>query len=185
MDRIYINLSPKKEKLDNAILQQVSYYMLIGVFFVLCLIALLAVFLFIRIAVTKHYESRWSRWKGQSSALSVIKNELSSLQNEKSEFTKILTPQTQMAKIFSDIFSSLPQNIWFNSLNFNKKSLNINGHVVRSDSEDYLVSLENFINSLKTKEYFASHFKNINIKDSQKNDFNGIEVLEFNLECSN
>lgn len=178
-------MSPKKEKLDNAILQQASYYMLIGVFFILCLIILSAVFLFIRIGVSKHYESRWSKWKEQHKTLSVVKNELTSLKNEKNEFTKILTPQNQMAKMFSDIFSSLPQNIWFNSMNFNKKSLIINGNVVRVNTEDYLVSLENFINNLKTKEYFVAHFKNISIKDSQRNEFNGVEVLEFNLECSN
>jgi hypothetical protein len=108
MDRIYINLSPKKEKTENAILQQVSYYMLLGVAFVFGLVILLAIFLFVRIAVCKHYESRWAKWKQQYTSLSVIKNELSSLQNEKNEFIKILTPQTQMAKIFSDVFSSLP-----------------------------------------------------------------------------
>ncbi|MFA5270987.1 MAG: hypothetical protein WC412_01440 [Candidatus Omnitrophota bacterium] len=185
MDRIYINLSPKKEKIENVLLRQVSYYMLIGVFFILCLIVLVAVVLFIRLAVVKHYESRWAKWKGQYASLSVIKGELASLRNEKNEFTKILTPQNQMAKIFSDIFVSLPQNIWFESLNFNKKSLLIKGYVVRLDNEDYLVSLENFINNLKAKEYFISHFKNINIKDSQKTDFNGVEALEFNLGCSN
>lgn len=159
--------------------------MLLGVFFVLCLIALLAVFLFIRIAMYKHYESRWAKWKVKYTAVSVIKNELASLRSEKNEFIKILTPQNQIAKIFSDIFVSLPQNVWFENLNFNKKLLLIKGYVVKTDREDYLVLLENFINNLKTKEYFMSHFKNINIKDSQKSDFNGLEVLVFNLECSN
>ena len=158
--------------------------MLLGVFFVLCLIALLAVFLFIRIAMYKHYESRWAKWKEKYTTVSVIKNELASLKSEKNEFIKILTPQNQIAKIFSDIFVSLPQNVWFENLNFNKKLLLIKGYVVKTDSEDYLVSLENFINNLKTKEYFMSHFKNIDIKDSQKTDFNGLEVLVFNLECS-
>ena len=166
-------------------MQQASFYMLIGVFFVLCLIAILAIFLFVRLAVYKHYESRWAKWKEKYAIMSVVKNELASLKNESNEFTKILTPQNQMAKIFSDILVSLPQNIWFENVNFNKKSLLLRGYVVKSDSEDDLVSLENFINNLKAKEYFAAHFKNINIKDSQKSDFNGMEVLMFNLECSN
>ncbi len=185
MDKIYINLSPKKEKMENVLLQQASYYMLIGASFILCLIVLCTLFLFVRIAILKHYESRWAKWKEQYKVLSALKNEIASLQKEKNEFSKILTPQNKMAKIFSDIFSSLPQNIWFNSLNFNKKSLVINGDVVKTGTEDYLVLLENFIDNLKTKPYFVSHFKDINIKDSRRDNFNGVEVLEFKLECSN
>jgi hypothetical protein len=89
-----------------------------------------------------------------------------------------------MADIFEDIFSSLPKNIWFNNISLKKDILDIRGYVVKLD-EDYLVSLEKFINNLKAKQNFSSRFKKINIKDSQKNDFHGAEVLEFYIECTN
>ncbi|MDD4954601.1 MAG: PilN domain-containing protein, partial [Candidatus Omnitrophica bacterium] len=95
----------------------------------------------------------------------------------------MLTPKNQIPDIFEDVFSSLPKNIWFSSMNLKKNTLDIRGYVDKVD-EDYLVSLEKLGNNLKSKKYFGSKFKKINIKDSQKKEFNGMEVLEFYIECA-
>ncbi|MCK9574322.1 MAG: PilN domain-containing protein [Candidatus Omnitrophica bacterium] len=184
MDNIYINLSPKQKKEENIFLKNFFYYGGVGVFFLLAVIVILVIFIVIRASVYKYEDIKWSKWKDKYETISKIKKDLAALDGDRNEFKKILTPKNQMAKIFGDIFSSLPKNIWFNSMSMKKDTLDIRGYVVKID-EDYLVSLEKFINNLKAKKYFSSKFQKINIKDSQKNDFNGAEVLEFYVECAN
>lgn len=184
MDRIYINLSPKQKKEENISLKNLSYYAGLSAFFLLIIIISLGVFIAIRATVYKYEDIKWSKWKEKYETISKIKKEIAGLESDRIEFKKILTTKNQMANIFEDIFSSLPDNIWFNSINTKKDTLDIRGYVVKIN-EDYLVSLEKFINNLKAKEYFSSRFKKINIKDSQKSDFNTAEVLEFYIECAN
>lgn len=184
MDNIYINLSPKRKKEENIFLKDFSHYAGLAAFFLLAIIIILVVFIVIRASVYKYEDIKWSKWKEKYETISKMKKDISGLESDRNEFKKILTPKNQMAKIFEDIFSALPKNIWFNNMGLKKDTLDIRGYVVKID-EDYLVSLEKFINNLKAKEYFSSRFKKINIKDSQKNDFNGAEVLEFYVECAN
>lgn len=184
MDKIYINLSPKQEKVESAILKDLPYYLGLGAIFCFVVVGALGVFIVIRMGVLKYQEGKWSKHKEQYATLTKIKSEISGLENNNKELKKILTPNNQMAKIFEDIFTSLPPNVWLGSMNLKKDFLIMKGYIVKVD-EDYLVSLEKFIKSLKSKEYFTSKFKKINIKNSQKNDFNEIEVLEFDIECAN
>ncbi|MFA5008128.1 MAG: hypothetical protein WC546_02785 [Candidatus Omnitrophota bacterium] len=184
MDRIYINLSPKQKKEENALLVKASYYLILSISFFLAVIIVLGIFIAVRASVYEYYSIRWAKWKTQYETLTRLKQDIAGLESDRNEFVKILTPKNQMAKVFENIFSSLPKNIWFNSMDLKKDTLDIKGYVVKID-EDYLVSLEKFINNLKSKEYFSNRFKKINIKDSQKIEFNGAEVLEFYVECAN
>jgi len=184
MDKIYINLNPKQKKEENAVLKKISYLLSLGVLLLLIVIIALGALIGIKASVYKYDETKWATWKEKYTTLSRIKQDMANLENDKNEFKKLLTPKNQMSNIFEDIFSSLPKNIWFNSMNLKKDTLEIRGYVVKIE-EDYLVSLEKFVNSLKAKEYFSSKFKKINIKDSQNKDFNGTEVLEFYVECAN
>ena len=184
MDNIYINLSPKQKKEENIFVKDFSYYSGLAAIFLLAIIIALGVFIAMRAGVYKYEDIKWSKWKERYETIEKIKKDIAGLEGDRNEFKRILTPKNQMAKIFEDVFSSLPKNIWFNTMGLKKDTLDIRGYVVKID-EDYLVSLEKFINNLKAKEYFNSRFKKINIKDSQKNNFNGAEVLEFYIECAN
>jgi len=184
MDKIYINLSPKQKREENALLKKISYYISLCTLLLLVIIIALGVLIGIKASVYKYDEIKWAKWKEKYTTLGGIKQDIVNLENEKNEFKKLLTPKNQMSDIFEDIFSSLPKNIWFNNMDLKKDTLDIRGYIVKID-EDYLISLEKFINNLKAKEYFSSRFKKINIKDSQKKDFNGAEVLEFYVECAN
>lgn len=184
MDKIYINLNPKQKKEGNAVLKKISYLLGLSILLLLVIIIAFGVLISIKASVYKYDDIKWAKWKEKYTTLNRIKQDVANLENEKNEFKKLLTPKNKMSNIFEDIFSSLPKNIWFNSMNLKKDTLDIRGYVVKIE-EDYLVSLEKFINNLKVKEYFSSRFKKINIKDSQKKDFNGAEVLEFYVECAN
>ncbi|MCK5288166.1 MAG: hypothetical protein KAJ79_03820, partial [Candidatus Omnitrophica bacterium] len=58
----------------------------------------------------------------------------------------------------------------------------IKGFVVKWQ-EDYLVSVDKFINNLINKEYSKSKFEKVNMTGSNQIKFNGIEVLEFSVKC--
>lgn len=184
MDKIHINLSPKQKKEENALFKKISYYISLGIFFLLAVIVVLGILIAIRASVYEYENVKWGKWKEKYAELNKIKQDIKNLESDKNEFKKLLTPKNQMSDIFEDIFSSLPKNIWFNSMNLKKDTLEIRGCIVKVE-EDYLVSLEKFVNNLKAKKYFSSRFKKINIKDSQRKDFNGAEILEFYIECTN
>ncbi|MDD4955641.1 MAG: hypothetical protein PHP17_06350, partial [Candidatus Omnitrophica bacterium] len=141
MDKIYINLSPKEKKKENALLKNVSYYISVGIFLLLVVLVCIGVLIGVRASVYKYEDIKWAKWREKYIILSKIKQDIKSLENDRNEFEKMLTPKNQIPDIFEDVFSSLPKNIWFSSMNLKKNTLDIRGYVVKVD-EDYLVSLE-------------------------------------------
>ena len=185
MKKIVINLSPKKEKITGVILQNmVSYTPLAGVItsFVLILILLLQLFIFRQNYEYKNYNQRWKKWESKYNSIKKIKEEISRLKEEKGEIEEITTSQYDIVFVLSDVFSSLPKNVWFKELIFKEGSIDLKGYVVIW-GEDYLISLDRFINSLREKEYFVSRFSKVDIKESQKVTFNGLETTKFIIEC--
>jgi Tfp pilus assembly protein PilN len=186
INKIKINLNPKVKEKESLFIQKISFYTpfvglgVVGFFIVLLFFQIL---IFFKANAYRNYRKEWKRWEKNFNLINNIKKETAALLQEKKEFEKLTTPKIVIAKIFEDIFSSLPENIWFHTLSFKEDSLNLKGYVVKWNNEDDMVSLHKFITSLKEKEYFSSKFKRINIIDSKKVSFFGVEVLEFNVEC--
>lgn len=185
MKKISINLSPQKENITSAILQTtVSYTPLVG----LTAVIVLALLLFLQVFIAKQtytyngYEKKWIKWESKYNLIKGIKGELTNLKEEKQKLEEVATPKHDIVLILRDIFSSLPKNIWFQRLNFKEETIDIGGYVAGLD-EDYLISLDGFINSLRKKDYFSSKFNRINIKKSTRENYNGVEILKFNIEC--
>ncbi|MBP7087738.1 MAG: hypothetical protein KBB01_00420 [Candidatus Omnitrophica bacterium] len=183
MSRITIDLNPqKKHPLSAAMQNLISYTPLLGlcVIFGLMLVLLLQIVI-IRKSYLRHYNTlKWEKWKDKFSQLSEIKKNIRSLSQEKDRLQKLIIPQHEISKILGGIFSALPKNIWLEKLNFNEGFINLEGNVIKWQ-EDYLVSLSHFIEVLQKEDYFSS--KKINIKESRKIKFNGLEVLNFIIEC--
>ena len=185
MDKININLNPQKKSTPSAVMQNlVSYTPLVGLCTVLGLILILFLQIFVvrRIYVNRRYSVEWAGWTEKSILLSKIKQNIANLEQEKERLQELNIPRYEIYRVFGDIFSSLPKNIWFEKLTFSNGFLNLEGNIVRWQ-EDYLVSLDRFIDSLQESEYFSSKFEKVNIKESRKVKFNGIEVLNFIIEC--
>jgi len=185
MDKININLNPQKKSTPSAVMQNlVSYTPLVGLCTVLGLILILFLQIFVvrRIYVNRRYSVEWAGWTEKSILLSKIKQNIANLEQEKERLQELNIPRYEIYRVFSDIFCSLPKNIWFEKLTFSNGFLNLEGNIVRWQ-EDYLVSLDRFIDSLQESEYFSSKFEKVNIKESRKVKFNGIEVLNFIIEC--
>jgi Tfp pilus assembly protein PilN len=186
INKIKINLNPKTKEEVNLFSQKISLYTpfvglgVIGFFIIFLFFQVLILF---RANVYRNYKKEWKRWEQKYNLINNIKKETTTLLQEKKEFEKLLTPKIIMAKVFEDIFSSLPENIWFHIFSFKKGSLNLKGYVVKWNEEDDMVSLHKFLTSLKEKEYFSSKFKRISIIASKKVNFSGVEVLEFEVEC--
>lgn len=185
MDKININLNPQKKSTPSAVMQNlVSYTPLVGLCTVLGLVLILFLQIFVvrRIYVNRRYSVEWAGWTEKSILLSKIKQNIANLEQEKERLQELNIPRYEIYRVFGDIFSSLPKNIWFEKLTFSNGFLNLEGNIVRWQ-EDYLVSLDRFIDSLQESEYFSSKFEKVNIKESRKVKFNGIEVLNFIIEC--
>ena len=185
MRKISINLSPQKEDITSAMLQRVvSYTPLVGVTAVI----VLALLLFLQVFIVKQtyayhgYEKKWRKLESKYNLIKGIKGEIANLKEENQKLKEVATPEHDIVLILGDVFSSLPKNIWFDGLNFKGETINMRGYVA-GWNEDYLISLERFINSLREKDYFSSKFSRINIRESVRENYNGVETLKFSIEC--
>ena len=185
MDRININLNPKKENIAQGILENLtSYTPFVGI----AVLIVLVLFFLLQLGILKKshtnhvYSKKWKEWEERSNLIIDLKAEIAKLESEKGAFDSIAEPTYNMPLIFENIFSSLPKNVWFRELSLKENSLNLNGYVVIWQ-EDPLVSLDSFINLLRQNEYFSSKFIKISIKESPKTRFKTVEVLEFSIEC--
>lgn len=186
MKRIVINLSPQKETVTSVISQTVvSYAPLVGLTVVLVaiIIFLLQMVVFKQTYEYAGYHKKWKAWEGRHKEIKRIKNGISKLKRERKGLEEVIIPEYNLVLILSDIASSLPENVWFEGLEFKQGTINLRVYVVRWD-EDHLVSLDGFINSLREKKYFSSKFKKTNIKESKKSVFNSVETLKFIIECA-
>ncbi|MCM8787769.1 MAG: hypothetical protein NC935_06965 [Candidatus Omnitrophica bacterium] len=185
MGKIDINLVPKQENQKSAFFENILAYrgFLATIFLFATLIILILYFsVFIRTANLNSYTKKWKKWQPQFNEITTIKKQITELENLKKELEKVTIPNVFISKVLEDIFCALPENIWLEKLIYEKKFLSIKGYVVKLD-EDYMISLDNFIKGLNSRKYFSSIFKQVNVKGSAKENFFGIEVLNFEIEC--
>ncbi len=185
MRKININLSPQKEKISSALMQQVVSHtpmVGLGIIAVFFIILLLQIFGFLRMHAHSAYSQKWEQWGQKAQTIKQLKVEIASLDQKNKQLEDIATPTIDTVLILDDVFASLFKNIWFDALNYKDQSIYLKGYIVRWE-EDYLMTLDKFINSLRQKEYFSSKFNKINIRTSKKAKFNNVDVLEFVLEC--
>ena len=185
MSKIVINLNPQKEHATSEVMRSIVGYtplLLLSAGLIFVVIVLLQLVAFQKTYSYNVYKSKWAQWEDEDRLLKEIKADIARLDAEKLATTQVVTPTYEMAKIFADIFSALPKNIWFSNLSLQGDSLSLQGNVVRWN-EDYLASLDKFIEKLRQSQYFSTKFQKLNIKQSQKTNFNGVEVLQFSIEC--
>jgi len=183
--KISINLNPQKEDASGRVFENVfSCTPLVGLATILVWIFILSLQAVILKKVYTHsrYKHKWVEWAPKANTLKQLKDEIAKLESTDNKIRELTTPKYEIAAILKDLFSSLPKNVWFETLDFTEDFINLKGYVVKWH-EDYLFSLDTFIGTIKGKKYFSSKFNKVNIKDSQKANFNGIEVLQFVIEC--
>lgn len=185
MKKIVINLSPQKENITSALLQNfISYTPLISLSaaVIFALVLLLQLFALKKAHTVGVYTKKWAQWEEKADAIKEIKKELMRYEDEKDALQGLATPKNDITFILRDLFSSLPKNIWFEKIQYKEGFINLAGYVVRWE-EDSVASLDKFINSLREKDYFSAKFAKINIKESKASQFNNIDVLQFVIEC--
>ena len=185
MEKTRINLNPQKENTLSFVLRMLSAYtpfVVVGVIVVGLLLGVLQIFTTVRTHIYTRYTSEWDEWKGKEGEIKRMKAEISSLSAKADTLQQIATPENSVGVYLNEIFAALPLNIWFDSLTVRKEAIDLNGYVVKWE-EDYLVSLDRFIEGLKSKELFSQKYNKISIKRSEKADYKGVEVLRFGLTC--
>jgi Tfp pilus assembly protein PilN len=185
MKKIKINLNPRKPAIFDQglgkVLDYIPLLMLLVVFFAL-LIGGIGLFSLTKAARYNHYQNIWKKWEAKSNQLAEIKRNRINLERDFNRIKDVVTPEYTGVTLLNNLFSALSKNIWFKNISFEQKMLEIEGYVVVWD-KDPIVSLENFINNLQKNEDFSKKFKKINIKDTKKINFNGVEVTQFIIEC--
>jgi Tfp pilus assembly protein PilN len=185
MSRININLNPQKDSASQDLARNISGYtplLALGVAVVFVMLILLQALILRKQHSYNVYKAKWAQWQDEDAFLKRIKSNIAGLEEEKAAIAAITTADNQAAKLFADVYRALPKNIWFDEFKFDGKLLNLHGYIVRWEEDD-LASLDKFINRLRGAEYFSRLFKTVNIKQSQKANIRGVEVLRFSLEC--
>lgn len=184
MEKISINLIPHKQQPTDSLLGPGTRYALYAAFGLGVAVIVGGIIMTVQMGVLGYYEGRWKQWADKFQAIDLIKKDIASLERERNEFQKIVTPHVQMATVFGDIFQSLPKNTWLEQLSFKKDAISLRGYIIKI-GEDYLATLDTFVDALKDKKYFSSKFSKITIKSSHKKNYNGMETMEFLVECVN
>lgn len=185
MKKITVNLHPLKEKNGNKIFKIVAGYI---PFIFLGGVALTAIniLLFIMVSfMTISHNNINNKLKNLSEKLNEVdslKKELESLSNERKGYSRPLTENVLFSHIFTDIFESLPKNIWIDAIKFDGKNINLSGYIVEW-KENPFASLERFIKNLSSEDYFSTIFKNITPPIYKVTKRVNLSVGEFKIEC--
>ncbi len=185
MKKITINLNPRKQSNSGDFFQKTTPFtplISLAAAAVLVLILALQLVVFKKAHTSSRVSHRERSWQDKADLIRQLKKEIQELDSEKRSLEKLVAPEYEVARILDDLFSSTPKNVWFEHLKFQDDFIDLNGYVVKWD-EDCLVTLDRFINLLRKKVYFSQKFSKVNIKDSQKVNFYGVEVLKFIIEC--
>ncbi|MDD5069170.1 MAG: hypothetical protein PHV17_00410 [Candidatus Omnitrophica bacterium] len=187
MEKIKINLNPSKEEklelfFDKAVETNPSLIMVIIVMAAITLV--LQMIVFSKGARYRALAREWKQWESKYQAVTELKNEMIKLEQNKKMVEGGLVP-VNVSKLLEAVYVSLPSNIWFDILEYRPQKFYIKGKVVKMQ-EDAMVSLgDKFIKPLKEQKAFTDLFKEINIKNTHKTLYRGVDVLEFEIECLN
>ena len=185
MNKIVINLNPRKSNASQGLITNILAYvpllaLAIGAVFVV--IVLLQVFAFQKQHALSGQQAKWAERHDDDKLIKRLKDSIAKLEKEKNLAAAVLTPDNQADRLLEDLYAALPKNIWLDDLQFKEGLLNLRGNVVRWEEDD-LLSLDKFIKGLRASQYFSSRFSKVNIKQSQKANIRGVDVLRFTLEC--
>ncbi len=187
MKIIRINLHPLREKKEQKTFTMLKKYFpyVFAAFFCLAGINIILLIFtgFYRLPHEK-LKKEWQSLTPQVKEILSLKEEVDALNKEKTEYKSLFKKDILISRIFADIQSALPKNIWFEQIKIEKGEINFVGYVVKLN-EDYLVSLDSFIKELKKKKYFTGIFPrgNINLKTTRKAKVSGVRVVKFEIGC--
>ena len=128
MNKIIINLNPKKDKVSSEVLQNILAYTpmaALSAVILLFIVVGLQIVSLKKMHTVSRYKKKWAQWEQRYNLIQAIKTEIVSLEREKNDLEKVIAPEYEMETILEDIFASLPKNIWFSDLNFNKGILGV------------------------------------------------------------
>lgn len=184
--KIEINLSPKKKQLKENEIEK--WFYLFGPWAIKLLILGLAlnVFCFLifmplskKVNLLKEEEKKL---KPQQEQINKLQEEIKQLSQEKEKYQNKAYFLFNPSRILAALYTSLPENIWFESLNYKERQLQITGYVLPW-KEDALASLDKFVNALQENKEISSVFKNIKSQQFRKTTFNQQDVIIFYIVC--
>jgi Tfp pilus assembly protein PilN len=185
MSKIEINLYPYQGSQERGfvqILEQFFPYVFLGGILLLFLNVILYFASGFFSAPYNRLSNEWTQSSAKVRFLEQTQKSDQELQAKEKRYKDLFSSQLVFSDIFSEVYKALPENVWFESITYSGESIIFSGYVVKW-KEDYMVSVDSFVKGLKQSPYFSKEFKVIEPKGTRKDEFNGVEVTKFEVEC--
>jgi len=185
MKKIEINFcsySDPKNKKFSQILEKYFPFVFLGAIGLVLVNIIIAVTIVLSQLPLKNLNEEWARVKPQSEAIGELQSEVDAFRLLEQEYTGLIFKKMELSRVFSDIFTVLPKNIWFGDIVLKKETIEITGYVVEW-KEDFSSSITKFITNLQAQEYFQKIFKDINPKGRKIKDLYEKKIMRFEVEC--
>jgi len=155
-------------------------YLVIAAGIVLILNFILGLAAITAVAGQKQAESAWRNKEPQYQKIVALKKEVSESENEYNSLNQLTNPSVGFSKVLYLLYNNLPNNIWFENINFSDGVLNINGKAL-DFTEEAPLSLKNYVDTLKGSD-LVQRFSKINIHSQEMRRVGDKQVLSFVLE---
>ncbi len=139
----------------------------------------LLMLIFVKFSLLKKESRHWQAILPEKSKVEAVITELKSLQ---SKFNSIegatITKQILWSQKLNDISDRIPRGAWLNKLSFDNRILLIDGSAV-SKMKDEMVSLGNFVETIKQAPGFVANLDNTELGSFQRRQIKAVDVVDF------
>jgi len=180
MKKIEINLYPysSSQKWWNKLFERFFPFVFFVVFFAIIINILFSILTGLVSLSLNRANKEWSKNSPQIKEIKGLKKEIETLRIKKMDLDTLSQERVDLSHLFAEIYASLPKNIWLDKISYTDGSLSLAGYAVKW-KKDCLASIDSFVKQLKRKEYIASLFDNLILKDTKRMEYRGRKVTYF------
>ncbi len=132
------------------------------------------------VAGQKKVEAEWKEKEPQYKKIVELKEEVKELESGYNSLNQLTNPAVSFSKVLYVIYKNLPNNIWFENIDFTNQALNVRGKAL-DFKEEAPLSLKRYVDYLKSSD-ITQRFSQINIKAQEMRRTGDKQVLSFMLE---
>jgi len=135
---------------------------------------------------------KWESMRPEREKTEKLTNEISSLEKRVAATRKIAEPDLKLVKLLEGLSKAVNPNIWIEKMDLRsvkqldsgkKGFLEIEGYAIGKNEQATLL-VAKFISNLEGIKEFSDFSETIELKNINKREFSGEEVMQFRLRCS-
>jgi len=137
-------------------------------------------------------KKKWESMRPEREKTEKLTNEISSLEKRVAATRKIAEPDLKLVKLLEGLSKAVNPNIWIEKMDLRsvkqldsgkKGFLEIEGYAIGKNEQATLL-VAKFISNLEGIKEFSDFSETIELKNINKREFSGEEVMQFRLRCS-